>query len=70
MTINIDKKLSLKHVLTHRHIFAVFYHVEINADEKFSLSDSFLQIPENQIHRYPVSRLTHKYLETIYEQIL
>lgn len=62
-TINIDKKLSLKHILTHRHIYAVFYRVEINPDDEFSFPKNFIEIKENQLHEYPVSRLTHKYLE-------
>lgn len=63
--LRIDAKLSLKHVLSHRRIFAVFYRVEIGANEKFTTAHKYIKITDNEMADYPVSRLTHKYLETI-----
>ena len=51
-----------KHVLTHQHIYANFYVVEIEKSD-ILLSDVFLKIQKDDISLYPISRLIHKYLE-------
>ena len=52
----------VKHILTHQHIYAKFYVVEIVKSDLF-LSEAFLKINENDIPLYPVSRLIHRHLE-------
>lgn len=64
-SINIDKKIRIKHILTHQHIFAVFYKIEIAPKKKLHPLVNFIEILEEDLHEYPISRLTHKYLETI-----
>lgn len=61
--INIHNKLSIKHVLSHQHIFAVFYQIEIEGSSKKLPHENILEIPESELSTYPISRLTHKYLE-------
>lgn len=60
-------KLSLRHVLSHQVIHADFYHVQ--TDTPLSLSRTreplLLRIKSKNLSDYPVSRLIHKYLETI-----
>lgn len=58
-------KLRLKHVLTHRIIFADFYRVELSADTVFDSEREYIKIESEKLADYPVSRLIHKYLETI-----
>lgn len=64
-TLKIDKKLQVKHVLSHQHIHTVFYRIEIDSQNMQFLQQNYLEIAENDLHDYPVSRLIHKYLETI-----
>jgi len=52
----------IKHVLSHQVIYATFYQVE--ADEVFS-ADDCLKIKIEDVDKYPVSRLVHKYLEEL-----
>ena len=52
---------TLKHVLSHRIIFARFYMVRIPSEnERIS---TFLKIRTDELNRYAVSRLTERYLE-------
>ena len=51
----------LKHVLSHRIIFARFYRIRIHSEnERIS---SFLKIRTDELNRYAVSRLMERYLE-------
>ena len=52
----------VKHVLTHQHIYANFYVVQILQSDIF-LTNSFIKIQSDQISLYPISRLIHTYLE-------
>lgn len=58
-------KLRLRHVLSHQIIHADFYRVELNEQEISDLEQEFIKITSASISEYPVSRLIHKYLETI-----
>jgi A/G-specific adenine glycosylase len=51
------------HKLTHQTLKVLFYHVDINNSSK-TLLENYLCIPENKINKYPVSKLTEKYLKT------
>ena len=51
-----------KHVLTHQHIYANFYFVEVEKSDVF-LINNFKKIQKEEISLYPISRLIHKYLE-------
>lgn len=61
----IEHKLRLRHVLSHRIIHADFYRVELNGQQNTDLEKEFIKIKSASISEYPVSRLIHKYLETI-----
>ncbi len=52
----------IKHMLTHQHLFAKFYVVEVLKSDAF-LTKSYLKINETDISLYPISRLIHRYLE-------
>lgn len=58
-------KIRLKHVLSHRIIHADFYRIELNEQGCFDLEKKFIKIESASLSEYPVSRLIHKYLETI-----
>ncbi|CAK7006798.1 MAG: A/G-specific adenine glycosylase [Petrimonas sp.] len=62
----LQHKLRLRHVLSHQIILADFYRVEFSKQEMSGLEKKFIKIPATSISEYPVSRLIHKYLETIY----
>lgn len=64
-TIYFQHKLRIKHVLSHRIIHADFYRVELNQQTAFDLENKFIKIEFPSLFEYPVSRLIHKYLETI-----
>ena len=50
-----------KHVLSHRLIYARFYEIEV---ERFSPAmQRFLQVPEEELEQYAVSRLIALYRE-------
>ncbi len=61
--VELIKKISEeKHILTHQHIFANFYEVELaNLSTDFELS--FLKVKNEDVYKYPISRLIHRYLE-------
>ena len=63
ITIRLSTKHS-KHVLTHQHIYANFYIVEVEKSDIF-LTDNFKKIKKDDISLYPISRLIHRYLEQI-----
>lgn len=53
---------TIKHILSHQHIYATFYVVEmVKLEDGFA--NSFLKINKKDIELYPVSRLINKYLE-------
>ncbi|MBP1663851.1 MAG: A/G-specific DNA-adenine glycosylase [Bacteroidetes bacterium] len=51
----------MKHVLSHRVIYARFYRVRVSSENE--CISSFLRIRTNELNRYAVSRLTERYLE-------
>ena len=53
----------MKHVLSHQTIFATFYMVE--APEDMFMDEKYLRIKTEDVDAYPVSRLSHKYLEAL-----
>ena len=61
----IDPLLTVRHQLTHQLIHTRFYRVVIPESSLFDPSRELLVIRQESLHDYPVSRLTHKYLETI-----
>jgi A/G-specific adenine glycosylase len=60
--VTIKYAAKMKHVLSHQTIYATFYMVEA---AEISLSDEYLKINTGDSGDYPVSRLVHKYLETL-----
>lgn len=52
----------IKHVLTHQHIYANFYVIEIQKSDGF-LTKKFMRIEKDDISLFPISRLIHRYLE-------
>jgi len=64
-TLQIDPPLILQHQLTHQLIHTRFYRVTIPEEAQFTPPGEILSISQEALHIYPVSRLTHKYLETI-----
>ena len=51
----------MKHVLSHRIIFARFYRVRVVSENEYI--STFLKIRTDELNRYAVSRLTERYLE-------
>lgn len=64
-TLIVDLRLNTKHQLTHQTIFTRFYRIVIPDEISFSPPKGILKIENEQLPDFPVSRLTHKYLETI-----
>lgn len=62
----LQHKLRLRHVLSHRIILADFYRIELGEQEMSGLETKFIKITSASLSEYPVSRLIHKYLETIW----
>lgn len=52
---------TLKHILSHRIIYAKFYKIEITDDTL--LKDRFIKIDKSQLDNYAISRLVDKYFE-------
>jgi len=52
----------MKHVLSHQLIYATFYRVDV---KRIILNDEYLRIKTEDVDKYPVSRLVHKYLEQL-----
>lgn len=63
------EKLTLKHVLSHQIIHAKFYFVQTQTSILISKHNQ-LKIKNEDVVKYPVSRLIHKYLETISDETL
>ena len=59
-------KLNVKHVLTHRVIYADFYLLE--TDERPTLPDGYLWVREEDVADYGVPRLVEKLLEEIHKK--
>lgn len=51
-----------KHLLSHQHIYANFYEVEMTK-RNANLENNFLRINASDINNFPISRLIHRYLE-------
>lgn len=56
---------TLKHVLSHRIIYATFYEVEVNTE--ISIDKPYIKIASNKLGDYAISRLVDRYLEGINE---
>jgi A/G-specific adenine glycosylase len=69
-TENLRLKLvsQVKHVLSHRIIYASFYRIDLSAGTWENCD--FLEIPAEQFHDFPVSRLVHKYMEEEWQRNL
>ncbi|HBK30993.1 MAG TPA: A/G-specific adenine glycosylase [Porphyromonadaceae bacterium] len=57
--------MHLKHVLSHQVIYADFYQVDIDPAEQSLQGRGLIEIPGYRLGEYAVSRLVHKYIETI-----
>lgn len=53
----------MKHILSHQTIYATFYQVEI--PDNLPVDEKYLKIKIEDVDLYPVSRLSHKYLESL-----
>ena len=53
----------VKHVLTHRILFADFY--LLDTDQRPSLADDYVWVPESRLADFAVPRLVEKLVETI-----
>lgn len=56
-------QIKLKHVLSHRIIYASFYRVTLQSD--LPVANHFIKIKQNELHQYPISRLVDRYFESI-----
>ncbi|MGI6519594.1 MAG: A/G-specific adenine glycosylase [Fermentimonas sp.] len=63
-SLSIDGPFIYKHLLTHQQIHANFYRVTLEKGTVHTLQNQYVQIAEEEMKRYPISRLMHKYLET------
>jgi A/G-specific adenine glycosylase len=61
--IQIRYVVKMKHVLSHQTIYATFYMVDL--PENMLINEKYLKIKAGEAGLYPVSRLSHKYLETL-----
>ena len=57
-------QMQVKHVLTHQHIYASFHEVTVTKTAS-SFQNNFLKVKNEDVHKYPISRLIHRYLERI-----
>ena len=58
---SIKHAYQLKHVLSHQIIYTNFYQVEVSDD----ISGDYIKVKTNDADKYPISRLVHKYMESI-----
>jgi A/G-specific adenine glycosylase len=65
-SLSVDHRLTIKHQLTHQTIHTHFYRIIIPGEISYIPPKEIFKIENEQLQDYPVSRLTHKYLETIY----
>ncbi len=49
-----------KHILSHQHIFAQFYHIHLN---KPFINKRYIEVPFETLNNYALPRLIHRYLE-------
>ncbi len=63
--LRINPSHAFRHQLTHQLIQTRFYRVEIPDNLTFTPPGQLRITAHQELHTYPVSRLTHKYLETI-----
>lgn len=57
--------ITFKHILSHQIIYAYFYHIVVDTDMR-NLPKSTIEIIDiEKLNSFPVSRLTHKYLEQL-----
>lgn len=49
-----------KHILSHQHIFAQFYHIYLN---KPFINERYIEVSFEALNNYPLPRLIHRYLE-------
>lgn len=61
-------EIRLKHVLSHRIIYGIFYRIEVENDE--GLSKLYIKIKESDFEDYAISRLVHKYFEVAENSLL
>lgn len=61
----IDHSRSMKHQLTHQLIIAHFYRITLPDHDSFPTPAGCIRINHAHLTRYPVSRLTDKYMATI-----
>ena len=64
-SLSVDHRLTIKHQLTHQAIHTHFYRIIIPGEIPYNPPREIFKIENEQLPEYPVSRLTHKYLETI-----
>ncbi len=64
-SLSVDHRLTIKHQLTHQAIHTHFYRIIIPDELPYNPPQEILKIENEQLQDYPVSRLMHKYLETI-----
>lgn len=64
-SLSVDYPLTLKHQLTHQVIHTHFYRVTIPEQFTYRQPGKVIEIEKEKLSDYPISRLTHKYLETI-----
>lgn len=62
---SVDHRLSINHQLTHQTIHTHFYRIIIPDNMPYTPPINVIKIESEQLQDYPVSRLTHKYLEII-----
>jgi A/G-specific adenine glycosylase len=54
----------MQHILTHQTLYAKFYTLKVKDKAQFTPAKDAIRVNWNDIHDYPVSRLTEKFLET------
>lgn len=64
-SLSFDPRLAIRHQLTHQSIHTRFYRITIPPATLFNPPEGIFKIEDEQLPDYPVSRLTHKYLEII-----
>ena len=63
--LSVDQYISVKHQLTHQSIHTRFYRIIIPDDIPYNPPVGIFTIKDELLTDYPVSRLMHKYIETI-----
>lgn len=60
--ITVHEQVELKHQLTHKTIFATFWH--LSGLPSIIVLENYLRIPVDEVDNYPLHRLMQKYIET------